>query len=100
MRTIESRTYTNVALTVLILLFLALVIRPYFTLPKAYATDFGDESDFRSKSVPLSGIVDANKGLSEIAGSNKEIAAAIRETAQAQQAVAKAIAQLGASAAK
>ena len=64
MRTIDSRTYTNVALSVLIMLLLALVIRPYLGLPKAYAADnsASDRNSVYTRNVPLTPNADPNKG--------------------------------------
>lgn len=102
MQTLHTRTYTNVALTVLILLLLVLAVRPYVSLPTAQAESFtmGAEpprDDHKSELLkdPYAGVAAA---LRELATSNKDIAAAIRETAQSQSAVAKAIQSLGASA--
>lgn len=106
MQTIHSRTYTNVALTVLIILLLILGLRPYVSMPAAYAgassltlTDNSSPSEKKRSALlddPYSGVADA---LREVALSNKDVAAAIRETAKSQDNVAKAISSLGAAAA-
>lgn len=92
MRTIHSRTYTNVALTMLIILLLAVLARPYVGLPKANAAS-GDSERQRTNML-----ADPNAELAaatrEVANSNKEIAVAIRETAKAQQEVARSISGL------
>lgn len=99
MQTIHSRTYTNVALTVLILLLLVLVARPYTGLEKAYAGSLTDESSASKSSTAFKDpFTDATAALREIAVSNKDIASAIRETAKSQADVARALAALGAAA--
>lgn len=106
MQTIHSRTYTNVALTVLILLMLALVARPYVSLPKAYAGSLdsltsktpqddktmldGQGAQIRS-ALLVDPYADVAKALREIAASNKEVADAIRETAKSQYEVSHSI---------
>jgi hypothetical protein len=92
MQTIHSRTYTNVALTVLIILLLAVLVRPYVGLPKAQAAS-GDFSDGSTRTLNPYG--EASAALREIAKSNQEIASAVRETAKAQREVAESIHGLG-----
>jgi hypothetical protein len=96
MQTIHSRTYTNVALTVLILLLLALVVRPYLALPTAQAspgdTGLNASGNITPQLDPAAAVAQA---LRELAGTNREIASAIRETGKAQNEVAQSIARLG-----
>ena len=99
MQTIHSRTYTNVALTVLILMALVLLVRPYVSLPKANAAS-EDQAARPSRSVLLDPNAAVADGLRDIASANKEIAAATREAAKAQAEVAKAIGRLSESATK
>ena len=103
MQTIHSRTYTNVALTALILLLLVLALRPYVSAPSAYASaanltvsDTGTLDPTKKAALledPYAGVAAA---LREVAASNKDIAAAIRETAKSQESVGKAISSLAA----
>lgn len=103
MQTIHSRTYTNVALTALILLLLVLALRPYVSAPTAYASaadltiSASGGLDPAKKAAlledPYAGVAAA---LREVAAANKDVAAAIRETAKSQDNVAKAISALGA----
>jgi len=97
MQTIHTRTYTNVALTVLIILLLAVLVHPYIGLPKAQAAspDYGEGSAGNTRMLNPYG--DVSVALREIAKSNQEIASAIRESGKAQREVAESIHGLGAA---
>ena len=98
MQTIHTRTYTNVALTVIILLLLVLAARPYLGIPGAYAAD---DSDLRAgRRVNVEPNAEIAAAIRDASKSAQEIATAVRETAKAQQEVAHAIERLSGAAAK
>lgn len=98
MQTIHSRTYTNVALTVLIVLMLLVLARPYLGLPSAHALERTDDSDDNNR-TRISTLLEPNQAMvaaiRDVARSKEQIAAAVQETAKAQQNVADAIKSLG-----
>lgn len=107
MRSIHSLTYTNVALTVLILLLSAVLVKPYLTMPAAQAQSSLSEnfrkadpmeekrsSQQEAKVAQLNPNADNAAALREIAAAAREIADAIREGAKSQGEVAKALGKL------
>ena len=94
MRTISSQTYTNVSLTVLILLLAALVIRPLVSIPAAQARDLNavDSSDDTSKPATVNPDASA---IRECAVALQQIATAINRSADNQAKMAEALHSLG-----
>ena len=100
MRSIHTRAYTNVALTVLIIFLGLLAIRPYVSAPTAQAQSLPDytirNEEQRAKVTALNPNADNATATREVAKANKEIAEALREAAKAQKDIAQAIAKLSA----
>ena len=84
MQTMTTRTYTNLALTVIMILLAILALQPLVSLSEATAED----RDVGNKR-PVSEF-----GQTKIAESNREIAAAIREASQSQKEIAGALNRL------
>jgi methyl-accepting chemotaxis protein len=100
MRHLDTRTYTNVALTVLIVLLAIMIAQPYVSLPTAQAQlESRLESDRnaqqRRAAESFSPSLDKLAGATEqVAEANRDIAKAIRESAEAQTKIAKSIGSL------
>jgi hypothetical protein len=97
MRNLDSRAYTNMALTVLILLLTVLVARPYLQPARAYAAPVAPGTDAGQNAL-LNPYVDVAAAIREVADSNRQVAAAVQETAKAQRDVARAIERLASGA--
>ncbi len=98
MTTMTTRTYTNVALTAIILLLLALVARPYISAPEAHAQLIPERNRQQKEKLasvePLAINAEATK---EIAEANRQIARSIQELAAVHKELAKALAQVAKS---
>ena len=93
MQTMKTRTYTNVALTAIMILLAILALQPFVSISKAMAED--DEREVKSKrpasELGQTRIAESNKMIAE---SNREIAVAIREASQSQKEIAGALNRL------
>lgn len=103
MRTIGSRTYTNVALTAIVVLFLVMALQSLVSVPTARAEFNWDDEDTglernkaqRAKAAALMpNVAEAAKATREVAQANREIAKAIKDAAKAQREIAQAILKL------
>ena len=94
MQTINSRTYTNVALTVVMLLLAALLIRPYVSVPSAHAQGYNEKKKGKSRPTSEYGQIEIAKATSKTAQASIQIAEAIRESAKSQQEIAGALKRL------
>jgi hypothetical protein len=97
MQTIGSRSYTNMALTAVILLLLALVVQPYLSIPQAQAQISGsmssvDQSPSRT-STTNPGVENA-AATRDVAAALKDVAAALKEQATAQKEIGRALFKL------
>ena len=106
MRSISSLTYTNVSLTVLILLLLALVVRPLVSFPTAHAADLDTSPDMGRNAAQSRKMADLNPNadnaaaMREVAAAIREVAGAINKSATAQADIATAFGKLGQEAIK
>lgn len=91
MRTITTQTYTNVALTVLILLLAVLVARPYMGSTQAHADGFGRNQQQNNRAGDINSQELNAAATDRVADANQKIAEAINKSAQAQRAIADAI---------
>ncbi|HOE97112.1 MAG TPA: hypothetical protein PK847_11070 [Candidatus Sumerlaeota bacterium] len=95
MKSIETRTYTNVVLTVLALLLLVLVAQPYVSLPAAHAQlDLSRNEQQSDKLNSVEPLADQAAATREVAAANLKIAEAITKAAAAQSEIAAALARL------
>ena len=99
MRTIATRTYTNVVLTLIALVLAALLLQPYVALPTAQAQFDEPERNVQQSraAATLNSNVDNADATREVAQANRGIAKAIAEAAKAQSQIAKAIERLASS---
>jgi hypothetical protein len=108
MRTIKSQTYTNVALTVLIVLMTAMVLKPYFSAPKAQADGvesvLGNTKIRNAQQNSRAGDVNSQElnaaATEKVAAANERIASALQESARNQGRIADAITRLATSTSK
>ena len=94
MRTINSRTYTNVALTGIILLLAALLIRPFVSVESAHAAGSGDGIRGQRRPTSEYGQIEIAKATRESAAASQAIAVAIGEAAKSQHEIARALVRL------
>jgi septal ring-binding cell division protein DamX len=94
MRHLETRTYTNVALTVLIILLAIMAIRPYVSLPEARAqfNEPARNQQQRRMAEELNPSQDKTaEATDRVAEATQKVAEAIRESAKSQQNIAAAL---------
>lgn len=101
MQTVKSRVYTNAILTAIAILLAVVALRPFVDVATdAYARDDRMEAErntqqksrFGDESLQYQLLADA---LRANATATSEVAAATRDSADAQREIAKAIARLG-----
>lgn len=98
MKSIQTRTYTNVALTAIIILLALLLIRPYALAPQAYAQMDEPRNVQQTRTLAtLNPNADNAKATEQVAAATREIASAIREAAKSQEQIAQALLKLGES---
>ena len=89
--TTTTRTYTNLALSVIMILLAILALQPVVSLSEATAEDRDGGSKRPVSEFGQTKIAESNKMIAE---SNREIAAAIREASQSQKEIAGALNRL------
>lgn len=103
MKTVASRTYTNVALTVLIILLAVLAFRPYLPGSSAYALDMDRDTETtrydrnaqqQRVAQSLNSQEQNAEATREVAAATRDVAQAIRESAAAQEKIAQSLMQL------
>jgi len=95
MKTVQSRLYTNVILTVIALSLAAIAFRPFVSVSTPAQAQIsmgqvGSATEQRARS----GDEKVAAATESVATANKDIAAAIREAAKAQTAMAAALEKL------
>ena len=95
MKTITTRTYTNVALTVIMLLLLFLTVKPLISIPAAHAQLDSKRNAQQTSKISAVDAVSVNaEATREIAQANREIAKAIDKLANTHKDVARALTRL------
>lgn len=90
MKSINTRTYTNVALTAIVILLAVLALRPFMGAPAAHAQQ-EERGNRPTTEYGQLQIADSNR---EIAKSNLAIANAIKESAKSSEKIATSLGRL------